>query len=274
MSARSISLVVALLAASAANAQEDASRLTCDDNQWGWGWRSGGKACEIRELTIAATGALSVDAGPNGGVEVTGEDRRDVQVQARVQAWGADEAEAERIASEVMIRSDGTLRATGPEQRGRSGWSVSYDVLAPHEIDLSLKTTNGGLTVVDVRGNLTLEATNGGINIEGVGGNVRGRTTNGGVTATLRGDAWDGDGLDLRTTNGGVRLRVPEDYSARLETRTVNGGLDIDFPVTVTGRIGKEISTTLGQGGALVRAETTNGHVRVSRADTSLQRLQ
>ena len=79
-------------------------------------------------------------------------------------------------------------------------------MLAPHEIDLSLKTTNGGLTVADVRGNLTLEATNGGISIEGVGGNVRGRTTNGGVTATLRGDAWDGAGLDLRTTNGGVRL--------------------------------------------------------------------
>ena len=114
---------------------------------------------------------------------------------------------------------------------------------------------------------------NGGISIAGVAGNVHGRTTNGGVTATLRGDAWDGAGLDLRTTNGGVRIRVPDDYSARLETRTVNGGIDIDFPVTVTGRIGKEISTTLGKGGALVRAETTNGHVRVSRTDTSLRRL-
>jgi hypothetical protein len=273
MPTRYILVMTALLAASAGNAQDDESRLSCDDSRWEWGWRSGGRACDMRDLTLPTTRALSVDAGPNGGVEVNGEDRRDIQVRARVVAWASDDAEAERIANEVTIRSDGTLKAEGPEQRGRSGWSVSYEVLAPREIDLSLKTVNGGITVAEVSGDLTLEATNGGITIEGVAGNVRGRTTNGGVTATLRGDAWDGAGLDLRTTNGGVRLRVPDDYSARLETRTVNGGIDIDFPVTVTGRIGKEISTTLGKGGALVRAETTNGGVRVSRTDTSLRRL-
>jgi hypothetical protein len=48
----------------------------------------------------------------------------------------------------------------------------------------------------------------------------------------------------------------------------------MDFPVTVTGRIGREISTTLGNGGALVRAATTNGHVRVSRLDASLPRVR
>ena len=70
-----------------------------------------------------------------------------------------------------------------------------------------------------------------------------------------------------------MRLRVPENYSARLETGTVNGGIDIDFPVTVTGRIGREFSTTLGGGGPLVRAETTNGQVRISRGRGDLTRL-
>jgi len=91
--------------------------------------------------------------------------------------------------------------------------------------------------------------------------------------AELTGDTWEGTGLDLETTNGAVRLRVPEDYSARLETGTVNGGIDIDFPVTVTGRIGREFSTTLGGGGPLVRAETTNGQVRISRGRGDLNRL-
>jgi DUF4097 and DUF4098 domain-containing protein YvlB len=69
----------------------------------------------------------------------------------------------------------------------------------------------------------------------------------------------------VSTTNGGIKMRVPEKYSARLETRTVNGGMNIDFPVTVQGKIGHELSTTLGEGGPLVRAETTNGAVRISR---------
>ena len=56
---------------------------------------------------------------------------------------------------------------------------------------------------------------------------------------------------------------MPEDYSARLETSTVNGRVNIDFPVLVQGKIGRDISTTLGSGGALVRAATTNGGVRI-----------
>jgi hypothetical protein len=273
MSARWILLLPALFAASTSSAQE---RTECDQrNAWG-GWRGGPRAhvCEIRELTIAAGGTLTVDAGPNGSIGVTGENRRDVQVRATVHAWGYDDADAERIASGVNVRSDGVLRAEGPEQGGRSGWSVSYEVLAPLEIDLSLEAHNGSIKVAAVRGDLDLETRNGGIRLDDVAGNVRGRTANGGVEAELTGDTWEGTGLDLETTNGGVRLRIPEDYSARLETGTVNGGIDIDFPVTVQGRIGREFSTTLGDGGPLIRAETTNGHVRISRGRGDLTRLQ
>jgi DUF4097 and DUF4098 domain-containing protein YvlB len=264
-------LVPAALLAAAATAQDGSG---CDD---GWrGWRTGPNArfCETRELTLPAQGTLIVDAGDNGGIRVTGENRRDIRVVATVQAWGRDEAEAQRIASAVVVRSDGEIRAEGPGEYERGGWSVSYEVLAPREIDLSLTTHNGGISVADVRGDLELEAQNGGLNVDSVAGDVRGRTTNGGVEARLAGETWEGKGLDLATTNGGIRLRVPEDYSARLETRTVNGGVDIDFPVTVQGSIGRSISTTLGDGGALVRAVTTNGQVRVSRGTAGLTRVQ
>jgi len=272
MSARGYLALSALLGASAVHAQD---KSECDENWWGF-WRGGpaGRVCEVRELTLPASGGLTVDAGNNGSISVTGESRRDVQVRAVVQAWARDDAEAQRIATAVNVRSDGVLRAEGPSQEGRSGWSVSFKVVTPSEIDLSLETQNGSIAITDVRGDLSFKAQNGGITLDGVAGNVRGRTTNGGVEAELTGKKWDGTGLDLETTNGGVRLRIPEDYSARLETKTVNGGIDIDFPVTVTGRIGREISTTLGDGGALVRAETTNGGVRVSRGRGELTRLE
>jgi hypothetical protein len=271
MSARGILVVSALLAASAVNAQE---RTECDQDRW-WGWRGGpaGRVCEVRALTLPR-GSLSVDAGPNGSISVTGESRRDVQVRATVQAWARDEAEAERIVSAVNVRSDGVLRAEGPSSEGRSGWSVSYEILTPVETDLNLETRNGSIAIARVRGDLDFEATNGALSIDGLAGNVRGRTTNGGVDAELTGNTWEGTGLDLQTTNGGVRLRIPENYSARLETGTVHGGIDIDFPVTVQGRIGREFSTTLGRGGPLVRAETTNGGVRVTRGRGNLTRIE
>lgn len=195
-------------------------------------------------------------------------------VRATVQAWARDEAEAQRIVDQINVRSDSGVRAEGPSSGNRGGWSVSYEVLTPRELNLSLETENGSIAIRDVRGDLSFQASNGSIDLQGVAGNVQGRTTNGGVNATLTGDTWDGAGLDLETTNGGVRLRVPEDYSARLETSTVNGGIDVDFPLTLTGRIGREISTTLGKGGPLVRAETTNGQVRISRGTEGLRRIQ
>jgi hypothetical protein len=273
MAARWDLVLLALLVSPVVNAQEEPE---CDESKGWWsGWRGAPRAhvCQVRELTLPASGALSVDASPNGGISVMGDDRRDLHVRAVVQAWGRDDAEAERIASAVTLRSDGTLRADGPDNEGRSGWSVSFNVRAPRAIDLTLETQNGGIAVADVRGELRLETQNGGIRLDGAAGNVRGRTTNGGIQATLAGDTWEGAGLDLETTNGGVRLRIPEGYSARLETGTVNGGIDIDFPVTVQGRIGREFSTTLGDGGPLVRAETVNGQVRLSRGRDGLQRL-
>ena len=260
------SSVLALLAISAVatvGAQAPARSLDCDDGWRGWLNRSA-RACEVREVTIPATGSLSVDGGQNGGVTVGAWERNEVLVRALVQAWNGDEDEARATVEQVVVSTDGGIRAEGPDRRGAS-WSVSYEIFVPRSTDLRLETRNGGITIAGVRGALDLAARNGGIKLDAVGGNVRGHTTNGGVDVTLVGDTWDGEALDVRTTNGGIRLRIPEEYSARLETGTVNGGIDIDFPVTVQGRIGRDLNATLGDGGPLVTARTTNGGVRVMR---------
>ena len=101
---------------------------------------------------------------------------------------------------------------------------VSYDVYVPRHMDLDLRAHNGGLRVDGVTGRMTLETENGGVSLEGAGGDVRAHAQNGGLNVRLTGTHWEGAGLDAETQNGGVRLVVPEGYSARLETGTVNGG--------------------------------------------------
>ena len=255
-------VLLALAVAATAAAQPRDSGIQCEERQY---WRNrNAHVCEIRELTLPSTGALSVDGGRNGGVRIRGADRDDVLVRAMVQAWDDDEEDARAIVEEVVIQTDGTIRAERPGESERF-WAVSYEILVPREMDLDVETLNGGIAVDAVRGSFDLEVTNGGIRLDGVGGDVRARATNGGVQVTLTGDTWDGEGLDARTSNGGVTLRIPEGYSAELQAGTVNGRVHVDFPVTVQGRIGREIATTLGEGGPLVRATTTNGGVRLSR---------
>jgi hypothetical protein len=60
-------------------------------------------------------------------------------------------------------------------------------------------------------------------------------------------------------------MQVPERYSAELETSTVNGRVRIDFRVTLSGTNGRSFTTTLGSGGARLRAATRNGGIRVER---------
>jgi DUF4097 and DUF4098 domain-containing protein YvlB len=85
------------------------------------------------------------------------------------------------------------------------------------------------------------------------------------LVVELGGDRWDGESLDVSTTNGGVVMSVPENYSANLQTSTVNGSVSVDFPVTVQGRLTKQLALNLGSGGAMVKATTTNGGVRLKR---------
>ncbi len=159
----------------------------------------------------------------------------------------------------------GGIRAEGPRTERREWWSVSYRLLVPRRSDLGLETMNGGIRIAGVDGHIEFHAMNGGVKLTDLSGDVRGRTTNGGLEVELSGAAWTGAGLDVETTNGGVTLRIPEDYSARIETGTVNGGIEVDFPVTVEGRIGRRLNFDIGDGGATLRASTTNGGVRIRR---------
>lgn len=264
-------LAIALvLVAAPAFAQQPAPRDTraerflrnCEDN---WGDRDRERVCELRDVTLKAPAArLTVDGRDNGGISFYGWDKNEVLVRALIQASGDDKAEAQALAKDVKIESDGDrIRADGPPSRRYSHWSVSYEIWVPRKTNLDADTHNGGISVEGVEGRMELHAVNGGIALREVSGDVRAETTNGGVSAQLSGSSWRGNGLDLSTTNGGVVLEIPRGYNAELETGTVNGGLNIDFPITVQGTIGRRITTKLGQGGARVRATTTNGGVRI-----------
>ncbi len=226
-----------------------------------------GRYCEVREQTLPARSSLAVDAGRNGGVSVKAWDRNQVLVRAKVQAWARTDEDARDLARDVTVRTDGTIQADGPETERRTGWSVSYEISVPRDTDLRLEAHNGGIGIEGVHGSLRFETVNGGVYLTSVAGDVQGETRNGGLHVELGGDRWDGPGLDVQTTNGGVHLQVPDRYSAHLVTGTVNGGLRIDFPIMVQGMIRHRIETDLGKGGATIRLTTRNGGVTISRND-------
>lgn len=221
--------------------------------------------CEVREDTIGGANPLDVDAGANGGIRIHGWDRGDVLVRARIVGYANSDADARRVVAGVRIETAGGQIRAGGADTGDSHWSVSFEVQVPRTALITLHTHNGGISIDDFHGTAKFNGQNGGVSLTHVGGDIRGETTNGGLNIDLSGDRWDGAGLDVETRNGGIRLAMPDGYSAELETGTTNGRVSIDFPIAVQGTIGRHLTTTLGAGGAKIRAVTTNGGVSVRR---------
>ena len=225
------------------------------------------RVCELRRGTLPLeNGRLSI-SGKNGSIEVVGEDRRDVALEAQVTAQASSREEARAIEEKVQILTAGTIHAEGPQFSGfgQSHWSVNYRVHVPRHLDVNLHTENGSLSVSSVDGSVQADTTNGALTLQDLAGRVHADTVNGGVQVKLAGDGWHGAGLDARSTNGGVSVLTPVHYSAHLAAYTVNGGVSVAFPVTVQGTIHNHLETNLGRGGATIHLETVNGGISVGR---------
>lgn len=265
-------MAMAMIGGTPVSGQWAVAERGCDERNRDWGGRDTEWACVAFEADFQDPGMLAIDGGQNGAVTVEGWERDVVEVRANVWANARDAERAEEIIDEVRLAMrGGELYANGPDTGRRESWGVSWEVMVPRSTDLEIETMNGGISLRDVTGTIEARALNGGVHLTEVGGDVRARTTNGGLRVELDGQRWSGEGLDAQTTNGGVTLVVPDSYSAHLEAGTVNGGFELEFPITVQGRIGRRLSTTLGDGGPTVRATTTNGGVHILRGERSIR---
>jgi DUF4097 and DUF4098 domain-containing protein YvlB len=258
-------LTLAAAASAAAQNTDDSWLRRCERDNW----NDRESFCEVRVTGFRpGRGAFTFDPGQNGGVRVEGWDRDSVAVHTRIRGNAEDIDDARALAHAVSVDREGNVvSATIPSSRGRGSASVEFVVYLPRRSDLTLETHNGPISVTDVTGQLDLHTQNGPLALDGVAGDVRARTQNGPLSVYLTGNRWQGAGLDAEAVNGPVTLAIPSGYNAELEAGTQNGPFDLDFPLTVTvrGRMGRNINTTLGSGGPPVRVVTRNGPLHITR---------
>jgi signal transduction histidine kinase len=246
------------VAAQVAAASEPSFTLACRE-----GARVGGgkqQFCEVRDLTMPApVGQPLLISGANGGTIVRGWDGPDVRIKVAVQSGGGTEAEAQaRVQAVVITAAGNALRTALPNQEGE--YQVRYEVLVPRTTALVVTGTGGNLRFEDLQGRLAFQGGSGSVFLGRLGGQVTGSVSNGSITVALTGSTWTGEGLDVRTTNGSIHLRMPATYSARLLLATTNGSFYAGLPVVKTdGR--QQIDATVGAGGPLIKATTVNGSV-------------
>lgn len=267
-------LLIILLSATnlfAQNKKDYKNYEFCSDN---WNWSSGDRvsAKELRETNVAAPNLLNVDAGRNGGISIKGENRNDVLVRACVQVWGKNQQEADALLKNIRVETGSNVRIENASEIENYG--VSFQILVPRSMNMNLTAKNGGISIDSVEGNIRFQTQNGGVDLDELAGDVRGKTQNGGVRVELDGASWRGSGLDVETTNGGVKISMPANYAAHVETGTVNGGFKSDIPALNPNDDGgekwnrkKRISAHINGGGPTIRIITTNGGVKIDSED-------
>jgi hypothetical protein len=256
---RTFAIALGTISLAAFGLQAQTPTMSCKDQN---SRNRGSNFCEVRETTLASLTTLNVDGRQNGGISIKGANRADILVRAMVQARGDSDAEAKTTGAQVIVHtSAGTVQADGPAQKN---WSVSYEIFVPEKTNLNLKAHNGGVAIAGIESSIEFHSVNGGISLKNVSGNVHGDTVNGGVSVNLTAARWNGQGLDVSTTNGGVSMKVPEQFSAVLDVATVNGGMSVKLPNAQIRRADRNMNVTLGSGGPLIRIRTQNGGVSVS----------
>ena len=240
-----------------------------DERNWD---RSTSFHCEVREIALPSDRNLwEVDSGINGGVSVEGWDKDEAVILAKVFVRAKSTERARTLSDQVTINTNRVIEAEIPRlERGNQNKemvSVSYQLFVPQQSNLILTTHNGGVKVENINGDVEFDVLNGGVKLNNMAGWVEGNTTNGGVEVHLHGDSWEGEGMEVRTTNGGVKLFIPDDYSAQLETSTVNGSMNFEIPVQVKGKVNRNVSATLGDGGKTISVHTVNGGVKVKKSE-------
>ncbi len=155
--------------------------------------------------------------------------------------------------------------------------------ISPHEGTIKVHSGDGNISADGLRGDLTLSSGDGWITGTGLDGRLRAHSGDGHVRLDGRFDALEvttGDGgIDLeaapgsklvddwyvRTGDGGVTVRLPRDFKARLDAHTGDGGITLDLPIEVQGQISRSsITGNLNGGGRPFVLRTGDGPIRIA----------
>jgi hypothetical protein len=248
-----------------------------------WGGIFGDEYVEdfSKTLPLSAGGVFSLK-NTNGTVRVSTWTRDEVEIAAKKIA-ARRESDLDRVKIEVGGSADAVRVDTVYERYRNLRVKVNYEVQIPEGCRVELvRTTNGDVELTgrfdevkasSTNGDIRLEnaavradlsTTNGTIRALDLSGEITADTTNGGIILEFRELKAD---VRAGTTNGSIRIRLPEEINARLSARTTNGRITTDIPITFTGTVSsrRRLEGTLGKGGPEVRLQTTNGSITIGR---------
>lgn len=153
------------------------------------------------------------------------------------------------LATQLELRSgDGRLTVRGTRAAAR------------------LDTNDGGIEVSDFEGPLFARSGDGRINVDGRFDNLQLETNDGSIDAEVRPGSRMTGRWYLRTGDGRIHLRLPENFAANLDAHSGDGRVTVDLPVTMSGSLQRNsMRGMINGGGQTLEVRTGDGSIHIGR---------
>jgi hypothetical protein len=237
-----------------------------------------------KTFQVTATPSVVVDAS-EGSIEVFSVEALEVSASVYTRGWRIADDEVQVKAQQNGNRIEITVSIPSHARFATfSNRSIRISVKVPATSDLDLRSKDGHLLVDGVKGNHRLYSGDGRIEARGLDGKLKAETRDGSMRVDGRFDQLDlntGDGKieadvktgsrmsagwSVRTGDGSVTLRLPQDFAADLTAHTGDGRVTVDLPLTVSGSLREnEMRGKLNGGGYPLEVRTGDGSIRLAR---------
>ena len=118
----------------------------------------------------------------------------------------------------------------------------------------------GGVTIVDVEGNVEAQTSGGAMDIADVSGRIEAVTSGGAISASFRTEP---SGV-LKTSGGRIEVAFPADAGVDLDAETSGGSVSVELPVLTKGKSDRNhVVGKINGGGALLQLRTSGGNISV-----------
>jgi|SRR5665213_1114281 len=166
-----------------------------------------------------------------GGIMVSGRTGEAPRIEVYIKGKNGQELTKEDIKKRLEEDYDMNISVNGHELSATvknrhefSNWkrqmSISFKIYVPEEVATDLRTSGGGISLDNLKGDETFTTSGGGLRIDKLSGAIHGRTSGGGIDVSN-----SSDNIDLKTSGGGIIARNCE---GKMSLITSGGGLELE----------------------------------------------
>ncbi|MEK7263504.1 MAG: hypothetical protein AAB071_03220 [Bacteroidota bacterium] len=124
--------------------------------------------------------------------------------------------------------------------------------------NINMMTKGGDITIHNSVGDIDLQTSGGDITLDEVKGKINGETSGGEITCR----ALENQGIFLKTSGGGIRVKLPPGAKGNLDASTSFGEVNCSFPFDGTSKKTK-MDGKFNGGGELVKLKTSGGDIKI-----------